>query len=145
VKAKEWLAERGLAKLGKGRISQAGHDALAKAVSEGIKFEDYPKTKIVTTESVKVGGRVHKHKVTRYESPATDIVEIAPYHYNYDTHRVWEENDSGKRIERSLKEVCSNCRVSLVQCYCYDLGRIPSIVSIDPRNGHVNVSIERKR
>lgn len=40
MRSRKWLIEQGLAKEGKGRLSFAAKDALAKAIAEGMVFED---------------------------------------------------------------------------------------------------------
>lgn len=41
VTRKEWLAERGLAKLGRGKLSKEANAAIAEAVANGITFDDW--------------------------------------------------------------------------------------------------------
>jgi hypothetical protein len=39
-RSRDWLVQQGLAKKGKGRLSFAAKDALAKAIADGIIFDD---------------------------------------------------------------------------------------------------------
>jgi hypothetical protein len=39
-RSREWLVKQGLAKEGKGRLSFAAKDALAKAIADGMTFDD---------------------------------------------------------------------------------------------------------
>lgn len=112
----------------------------AKAIRDGVAGRDKGKPTPTTSKPVE-----------RHSSPYTarkaevakggedpDIQEIAPYVYPETEFAVYEVelSDKGRRVKRSLREVCEHCRVSLVQCEC---GR-PSIVATNGI-GHIRVTI----
>lgn len=153
MKAKEWLLKQGLiAEIARGRISLANHEALRKAAESGVEFSDWPKGKVETvirktasdTGAVAITEQVTRVIRNKDTTAGKVIEEIAPYRFTEDTHEVWEETASGKRVKRSLKEVCQYCRVSLVQDICDLAGRNPSIVSAT-QMGHVDVTIVRRK
>lgn len=139
MKAKEWLHKNGfIAEIGRGRISGENHARLAES---GQTFSDWPKGVVMVEEVTdaatgEVEDKVTYHRTDGYTSTG-EIAEIAPYRYNHDTHAVYEDNADGtKGKRRSLREVCKNDGVSLVQCGC----GAPEVVATDGR-GHVAVTI----
>ncbi len=143
MKAKEYLHSKGLIeKIGKGRISHANHAVLQDAYDNGQRFSDWgpQKVSVQVHETVNAEGEtveiVKGHRVDEYASNG-EIQDIAPYRFNHDTHAAYEDKpDGSKGKRRSLREVCTNDGVSLVQCTC----GAPEIVSLDG-TGHVAVTI----
>lgn len=149
MRVKEWLVSQGhLSEAGKGRLSLENLARVEKAHAAGTRFDNWPLTNTPAkrAKAIRDGSAAtqSKPKPVRTEAAreiakggeATDIQEIAPYTHTEATHSVYELVD-GVRKARSLREVCNNCRVSLVQCECGH----PEIVSLDSRNGHVRVYI----
>lgn len=103
---REWAAERGLCKAGvRGRLPKAAKIAIAKAMESGVQFSD--------VQAVKRGGNVEVQVIA---APNNAVVDIPEYIRDVD-HEVYEF-DNGKKIHRSMREVCRRCRVSLVICGC---------------------------
>lgn len=112
---REWAAERGLCKPGvRGRLPQAAKDAIDAAMQEGVRFSD------VAAVEAKDGHVKAKVLVAKKEIP-----DIPEYFRDLD-HEVYELVD-GKKVHRSMREVCRNCGSSLVLCGC----GAPVIVSLD--------------
>jgi len=144
MKAKQWLLDNGhIEAISRGRISLVNHERLKTAAEGGMQFSDWPKGTIATETRTDAKGET-KTVTTVKRDPksygAQEIQEIAPYRYNHHTHAAFElELIKNKRVERSLREVCYNCQVSLVQCGCGQ----PTIVNT--RMGEpVRVVIESK-
>lgn len=144
MKAKEWLVKEGhIAHAGKGRMSHAHHALLNEAYGNGVRFSNWSPNTVavmVTETTDKATGEVTEtvtaHRIDGYQANGMPV-EIAPYLYNHDTHAAYEDTaDGSKGKRRSLREVCSNDGVSLVQCTC----GAPRIVATDGR-GHVDVTI----
>lgn len=142
VKAKQWLKDNGhIAEITRGRISHKNHILLNNAYSDGERFSDWTPEKVAlaVTESTGDNGEVTEtvtaHRIDGYQSNGMPV-EIAPYRYNLTTHKAYEDTVTGKGAERSLKEVCFTCSVSLVQCTC----GAPSVVARNGQ-GYVPVSI----
>ena len=137
MKAKEWLKANGhIAEITRGRISHENHTRLQAAYEDGQRFSDWgpEKVAVMVTESTdKATGEVTEtvtaHRIDGYESNGMPV-EIAPYRYNHDTHKAVEDDGT----VRTLREVCFNCGVSLVQCTCGN----PHVVA---RNGQGYVSV----
>lgn len=139
MRAKEWLKAQGhIAEVTRGRIRTEHHLLLQEAHASGVEFSDWNpnRTAVMVTETTSATGEtvetVHVHRIDGYQSNG-EIAELAPYRYNHDTHHAVED-ESGKT--RSLREVCANCRVSLVQCTCGN----PHVIARNGQ-GHVAVSI----
>lgn len=113
--ARDWLADRNLAKRGtRGKFSNAAKEALTKALADGTKFSDYPKsdTQVVTTSSDNTTTKV----TVRATGASNAIVEPAPQVWP-DGTRAFARVD-GKRVYTSMRNCCFNCRVSLYWCSC---------------------------
>lgn len=133
MRAKAWLVANGhLEKDGRGRMPARVLPILAEAVKSGQKFSDWPKGQVTTAEDT---GTV---SVKREAAPVTAVAEIPEYRFTEDEFKAVETRN-GKKVERSLRSACNNCRVSLVICYCPQ----PMIVAHDGR-GSVPVTIVRK-
>jgi hypothetical protein len=144
MKAKEWLVKEGkIAHAGKGRMSHAHHAQLQEAWDKGVRFSNWSPNTVavmVTETTDKATGEVTEtvtaHRIDGYQSNG-EVAELAPYIYNHDTHAAYEDTADGTKGKcRSLREVCSNDGVSLVQCTCGS----PRIVATDGL-GHVAVTI----
>lgn len=96
---REYAISLGLAKDGRGRMSKAAHDAINKALAEGMVFSDVPgsgnKDKVVKSEEVK---------------PDIDLFSATPEQLYNDG---WFILDGKKKVTVSGREVCRKCMVSL--------------------------------
>ena len=112
---REWAAERGLCKAGvRGRLPKAATEAIAEAIANGVQFAD--------VKAVKDKDGVVEVKRIAADKEVADI----PAYVRETTHEVYELVD-GKKVHRSMREVCRNCCASLVLCTC----GAPRIVSRD--------------
>lgn len=130
MKARDYLVKQGLAKPGRGKFSNAGKDALTKAVAGGMSFDDFP-NKVTAVKPTGAGG----------QKPATvepEVYDIPEFRYPEHQYRAIETRN-GKPVERSMRCACNGCGLSLVVCWC----SAPRIVAHDG-NGSVPVKIERK-
>lgn len=113
---REWAAERGLCKPGvRGRLPKAAKDAIDEAVEQGVRFAD---VHVVTVK----GGKAEVKPIVRADKEVVDI----PAFLRETDHEVYELVD-GKKVHRSMREVCRECGVSLVLCGCQS----PTIVARD--------------
>lgn len=103
---REWLASKGLAKIGRGKFSNEAKAALAKAESEGMKFSDSP-TGAPVTKSESKTPEVKKDGDSPYLSPDDFRFPEKEYH---------AKDASGKTY--SMRECCNTCRVSLTNHMC---------------------------
>jgi len=136
LKAKEWLKANGhIAEVTRGRMSHAHHALLQEAYADGVRFSDWgpDRVAVMVTETTDATGAtvetVSAHRIDGYDASG-NIAEIAPYRYNHDTHKALQADG----VERSLREVCYSCSVSLVQCTCGN----PHVVA---RNGQGYVPV----
>lgn len=141
IKANQWLLDNGhITEIKRGRMRLEHIDLLNKAWNggKGVEFSDFPKGKIeVLLEATPDAPAVLTYKREDGYASNGEIAELAPYLYNHTTHAVYEDNPNGtKGKRRSLREVCANDGVSLVQCTC----GAPKVVSTDG-TGHVAVTI----
>jgi hypothetical protein len=114
MKPKEALIKDGQipTSMGRGRLSRVQDQRCRELASKGWDIEGYSRSSSPTAPVV-------KNKPVRNEKVIADFVIF------------WEEAEykamSGKTVH-SMREVCNNCRVSLVQCHCGSptiLGNIP--------------------
>jgi hypothetical protein len=125
---KQWLLAEGHIEphqAGRGRISADNQKLVEAAYEKGLRFSDWAPS---NTE-IHAGNAVAKNSVPRNVTGEFTIL------YPENQFKVLEGNGT----ERSLKEACNNCRVSLVQCACGS----PRIVARDGSRS-VLVSIVRK-
>lgn len=121
---REWAAERGLCKAGvRGRLPKAATEAIAEAIANGVQFAD---VKAVKDKD----GVVEVKRVAAVEKEIADI----PDYIRETTHEVYELVD-GKKVHRSMREVCRHCCASLVLCTC----GAPVIVARDGNPDGVSV------
>lgn len=105
---REYAASLGLAKMGRGKFSTAAKEAIAKAEAEGIKFSDVAAPTRTAPPATKDTAPVVK-------SP-TDTPYLSPSDFRFPEVDYRAVDGNGK--ERSLREVCNTCRVSLVNHMC---------------------------
>lgn len=123
---RDYLVGLGLAKPGRGKFSNAGKEAIAKAEAGGMKFSDVSTGPIVSKPAPAVKSEpVQSDGNSNYLFPDE-------YRYPESEYRAFVFND-GKRKPVSLRECCNTCRVSLVNHACEN----PTI------HGNVAVKIER--
>lgn len=126
--AREYLVSKGLAKAGRGKFSNDAKAALATALASGQKFSDWPKSV----------GQNAPAKAEKASKPASETTGLPDY--VFPSEMPWPESEYsavakvGKKVY-SMREVCNNCRVSLVQCAC----GLPMI------HGSIAVTITRKK
>lgn len=138
VKKKAWLYKEGhILTNGRGRTPTVSVKdgrtvaaILEEAVKSGVKFSDFNLDNVVRNSEGEAA------KVVRPKSESDGFIEPAPYRYDERDFKAVEK--SGR--ERSMREACSNCGVSLVVCWCEG----PRIVAIPPMMGSVAVTIVRK-
>lgn len=130
---REYLVGLGLAKPGRGKFSNDGKAALAKADAEGYEFLDGPSP---TGSPGPVIKSTHPdEQPAPVVAKAGDSVYIMPSDFRfpeveYTAYIVVE----GKKQKVSLRECCNTCRVSLVNHAC----ATPSI------HGNMAVTIEKR-
>src|SRR3954471_1053971 len=104
----------------RGRISSANHEFLAEKVAAGDVIEGYESAVVI-----KDTGVVFKN----VEAPVSNEKVIADFSLRFPVDTPVHAYLDGKRLNVSMREVCGNCRVSLVQCTC----GVPEIVRPDGR------------
>lgn len=109
MKAKEFAVSQGLAKPGKGRMSREAHEAIRKAISDGMSFSDYQ----VTKPAVKGAGAEESSPLDVVFNPYAD----AYFRYPQDQRFVYRDDD-GKSHEISGRPACMECGYSLVGHTC---------------------------
>lgn len=108
MKAKEYLLSHGkIAAIGRGRISLDNHAFLQKAYESGQRFTDWPKGEVIKTDETV---RVKRDPVQSNEKLVQEFTVL----YDLDFYRAVASD--GRTF--TLREVCNNCRVSMVQCHC---------------------------
>ena len=108
-KAKQALLKAGRIKaITRGRISVDNHQWLAEQYAAGVRFSDWEPKQSGEPSKTKAVGKVKR------------LTEVSAEFYIESI--FWPENlykavdENGK--ERSMREVCNNCRYSLVVCHC---------------------------
>ena len=145
LRAKEALHKAGrIDKIGRGRISADNHAWLKSEYDKGERFSDWPKgeVQVTKTQDKETGAESTTVKVKRDPSQSTEkvVADLMPYLYPEDEFVAIEtDRKTGKRVERSMRSACNNCRVSLVVCVCGQ----PRIVARDGGSS-VRVDIERR-
>lgn len=133
MKPKEYLVSIGaIDKVGRGRLSAAHIELCKEGAAKGISIEGYS----VSTAPVTSTDDKPKTVVTK-SAPSGEKV-ISDFVILYD-EREFKAIERTAKVERSMREACGNCRVSLVQCTC----GAPAIVARDA-SGSVRVDIVRR-
>lgn len=129
--AKEALLEAGrIDKIGRGRISLDNHAWLKAQYDNGVRFRDWPKGEVIetkATESTPAQVRVKRDPAQVAEKVISEFTILYP-------ENAWQAKGVDGKIW-GMREVCNNCRVSLVQCHCDN----PTIL------GGIKVTIGPKR
>lgn len=98
---REYATRLGLAKPGRGRMSKAAHEAINKALAEGVKFSDVP-------------GSGNKNATVKSEDSNKPKPEES---YGETPERLfnggWYIKPENKKIKVSGTEVCRSCMTSL--------------------------------
>lgn len=107
---KDYAISKGLAKPGKGRMSLAAHEAVDKAIADGMTFSDYrvSKTPQKGTESVSEGPQ------DQVENPYADAF------WRYPLDQQFTYTHEGKTRVINGRGVCRGCGYSLVGHLCSD-------------------------
>lgn len=136
MKPKEYLLKNGhIDEIKRGRLSREHIDIIKAAVAGGENIEGYTLNTPAAGIPEKATNAVERNK----PEVGKIIYEIPPERFPESEYTVFERVD-GKRVTRSLREACNNCRVSLIYCFCDS----PRIVARNGR-GSVLVYIERKQ
>lgn len=112
---RDYLVGLGLAKAGRGKFSNAGKEALAKAEAEGMKFSDSTKTVPAKprpekrTENPPTGNPVR-------ESDPRESAYIFPSDFRFPEAEYKAVGTDGKTY--SMRECCNTCKVSLTNHAC---------------------------
>lgn len=121
---REYAASLGLAIAGaRGKFSNDAKDAIAAAEAAGQKFSDTPRATGPVEQTYRPAPKVHSAEIADY---------IFPSDFRWPEQEYKAVEVGGKT--HGMREVCNNCRVSLVMCSCgHPLihGRIP--VTIEAR------------
>ena len=128
---RDWLVERGLAKPGRGKFSNAAKEALVKAKAEGVVFDDDAKP------TARPAAPKPAAEPKAEQRTGVGLVEyLFPSDFRY-PEADWQavERRDGKRIVHSVREVCNTCRVSLTAHGCAN----PTIL------GNITVTMERRK
>lgn len=105
--AKQALLEAGrIEAITRGRISLANHAWLKEQYDNGVRFSDWPKGEVQTNSDNEV-------RVIKKAEPIDNYAEVI---YTYPEHMYRAIGTDNK--EWGMREVCNNCRVSLVQNHC---------------------------
>lgn len=97
---RDYAVSLGLAKPGRGRMSAAAHEAINKALSEGMRFSDV---------SVSEDKPITSQEASKKNTEGTFFGDTPEPLYN----GGWYVVEDGKRISVSGREVCRNCMNSL--------------------------------
>lgn len=110
---REYLAEKGLAKIGRGKFSTAAKEELVRARAAGIKFSDEVVTEVVkpTGETVTEVKPKPKADPGMWKSPDEYRYPEATYKAHY--------LDGTDKVAVSLREACQNCGLSLCDHRCH--------------------------
>lgn len=136
---REYLFSLGLAKMGRGKFSAAAHDALAKAVADGMQFKDVTVVKApvavvtksdnnvkpVKTETVKVSTKPADRPNARIVDGL--MVEAAP-RYMHDNYIANDIDDT--KIKKTWKDTCNGCGYSIRWCLCASGPSVFSLVDL---------------
>ena len=106
---REYLVGLGLAKPGRGRLSLAGKEALAKAKAEGMRFSD--------DETTGPSAPAREPRDSPKPKSAGMPEYLTPSEYRFPEAEYYAVGVSDKK-RYSLRECCNHCRVSLVNHGC---------------------------
>lgn len=136
MKPKEYLLKHGyIDEIKRGRLSLDHIEVIKDAVANGEYIEGYSLDTGPAGTPQKATNAVKRDPV----SNGKEIVELMPYRYPEDKFVAYEYRD-GKKVKRSLREICRNCGVSMVCCVCGS----PRAVAHDGR-GDVAIYIEEAK
>lgn len=100
-------------KLGRGRMPKGGEEHVRNLVAQGYRIKGYDAVSTAKTSQSTAGPTP---KVVKVKADAVKVVQEFVILYDERMYKAYDE--AGK--VRSMREVCNNCRVSLVQCHCGD-------------------------
>lgn len=106
---KDYAASLGLAKPGKGRMSREAHEAVDKAIADGMTFNDY-----------RVAVRPSEDAPKVIVGPNEEANVYADAFYRYERDQEFTYSADGKAYVISGKPACMNCGYSLVGHTCND-------------------------
>lgn len=110
---REYLIDLNLAKPGRGRFSREAREALAKAVADGVKFDD-TKVKVETVASSDAPDHRQGPEPSRPPVPARP-----PQVKIRDIRSLFATDDAGRELEFMT---CRNCTYHVSYCKCANIG-----------------------
>lgn len=117
MRAKEYAASLGLANAGRGRMSREAHAAIAKAIEEGMTFDDYAVKGRERGPVVEKTPKAVKQDTPKDEAEGTNVYAQAFMRYPMD--QMFKGTDSeGKTHKVGARNACMNCGYSLVGHTC---------------------------
>ena len=126
---REYLVDKGLAKPGRGKFSNAAKDELARAMAAGVKFSDS------TAPAAPVRSKDTRPPVAPepVAPDPRDSLYISPSDFRFpEGEYVAVSRDSnGKKVLHSVREVCNTCMVSLTNHACASptiYGNVPVVM-----------------
>lgn len=125
---KQYAHSLGLANLGRGRMSAAAHEAIAKAEANGMCFAETKPPKMTRTKPREVAvPKAASDKPKREPVLSEEGLMIeAPRTYGDEAYWTYE-NAKGKTIKVNGIQVCTHCKHSLFWHRCSE----PSAVTAD--------------
>lgn len=116
VTKRQYLIEKGLAKPGRGRMSNAAREAINKAINKGVKFDE-PET---GTKTVTVKTKDEKGKTVVTTKRVQDVPTVPDARPDRPNGTYVFENEDGTKFNRGAATACVRCSYSLQWCYCPD-------------------------
>lgn len=112
--ARDYLVSKGLAKPGRGKFSNAAKDELARALSAGTKFSDWPKN--ATGPVARPTKSSGESKAAPVKASPTESLYISPSDFRFPEDEYVAKGPNGEKY--SMRECCNTCRVSLTNHAC---------------------------
>ncbi len=128
---RDYLVRLGLAKPGRGKFSNAGKEALAKADEEGVEFLDGPAPK--GNGSGPILSTVPPKREQAEDVRLSDYLFPSDFRFPEQEY-IAVSHIGGKRNVYGMRECCNTCRVSLTNHSC----NTPTV------HGNIPVTIERR-
>lgn len=113
MRRKEYAVSLGLATAGRGRLSREALDAIEKARSEGVVFDDDGPGPVVTAKPAKTRSKPTTATVS------TGMIGEAKFFYPLST-QFQGVDSSGKKVTVSGRNICRRSGYSMVGCGCGD-------------------------
>lgn len=119
MKAREYCVQLGLAKPGRGKLSANAHEAIKKAIVEGMIFDDYKDSVAVkklndSTSHNRSSNRNVQLKVTVPEDSGPVAIKSRPV--NHDYSKIWGIDTRGRSPIKIAFQWCACCLVQIRYC-----------------------------